>query len=254
MDRRGHSAGSACRSAPHATQSVALRQLPVWNDPGLRAQVHPLRARRAGARSARDRRYANGNATVTERRWSARVRRRAAALLVAWWCCSVPGIAQDITEPSLKAAFVYNFAKFTQWPPDVLPASSPFVACVIGDAAVGDALERAVNGRLLDGRKIGVLQVKAGENLRACHLLYVSGAVPAQVTQAVTSVRGLPMLTVSDADDFARIGGIAHIFVENGKMRFALNLELAKRSRLQLSSKLLTLATRVYDGSNTMAR
>jgi hypothetical protein len=70
----------------------------------------------------------------------------------------------------------------------------------------------------------------------------------------MTSVRGLPILTISDGEDFARLGGIAHIFVETGKMRFALNLELAKRSRLQLSSKLLALATRVYDGSATVAR
>jgi hypothetical protein len=64
---------------------------------------------------------------------------------------AVAALAQEVTAPALKAAFIYNFVKFTEWPV-VLPASEPFVICVIGDAAVGDALERAVKGRDLSGR------------------------------------------------------------------------------------------------------
>ena len=67
--------------------------------------------------------------------------------------------AQDVTEPALKAAFIYNFAKFTEWPADAMAAGAPFVLCVLGDAAVGDALERAVKGRVLAGHSMGVSQV-----------------------------------------------------------------------------------------------
>jgi uncharacterized protein DUF4154 len=155
--------------------------------------------------------------------------------------------AQDVTEPSLKAAFVYNFAKFTEWPEDVLPPSAAFNACVLDVGPVADALERAVKGRLLAGHQIVVQRVRVGGPLRSCHLLFVSGLNSAQVGTVVTAVRGAAVLTISDIDDFARSGGIAHVFVENGTMRFDLNLELARRSRLQLSSKLLTLATRVHD-------
>ena len=69
----------------------------------------------------------------------------------------------------------------------------------------------------------------------------MSGVTPAQVAAILAAVRGAPVLTISDVDDFARHGGIAQMFVENGRMRFDLNLEAAKRSRLQLSSKLLVL-------------
>ena len=68
----------------------------------------------------------------------------------------VPAAAQDVTEPALKAAFIYNFAKFTEWPADVVPAAEPLVMCVLGDAAVGDALERAVKGRELAGHSMAV--------------------------------------------------------------------------------------------------
>ena len=158
--------------------------------------------------------------------------------------------AQDVTEPSLKAAFVYNFAKFTDWPEDVLPATASFSACVLDDGPVADALERVVKGRLLSGRAITVQRVRVGGPLRTCHLLFVSGLNEAQIVAVVAAVRGASVLTISDLDDFARLGGIAHVFVENGKMRFDLNLDLARRSRLQLSSKLLSLAARVHDGSD----
>jgi hypothetical protein len=174
----------------------------------------------------------------------------AAALLIA--AAAPVARAQDVTESALKAAFVYNFAKFTEWPDDVLPAAGAFTACVLDDGPVGSALERAVKGRLIGGRPVTVQHVHPGSNtLRTCHLLFVSGLNAAQLGSVIASVRGAAVLTISDIDDFARIGGIAHVFVEDGKMRFDLNLDLARRSRLQLSSKLLALAARVHDGSGT---
>lgn len=183
-----------------------------------------------------------------------RWRRDAGAALAALVLCTSVGRAQDVTEPSLKAAFIYNFAKFTEWPQDVLPGTAPFTACVLEDAPIADALERSVKGRQLSGRGISVSRVTLEGPLRSCHLLYVSRVTAARVSEIVAAVHGAPVLTISDADDFARLGGIAHMFVENGKMRFNLNLELARRSRLQLSSKLLVLAARVLDGPSTAGR
>jgi hypothetical protein len=156
-----------------------------------------------------------------------------------------------VTEPSLKAAFVYNFAKFTEWPADALPPAAPFTACVLGDGPVTEALERTVKGRLLSGRSVIVSRMTLDGPLRSCHLLYVSGVTAAQVSALVLGVKGAPVLTISDIDDFTPLGGIAHVFVESGRMRFDLNLDRAKLSRLQLSSKLLTLASRVHDASGT---
>jgi hypothetical protein len=187
---------------------------------------------------------------VSRRARQASYRRRTVAILAAFvlvYAAAVRG--QDVTEASLKAAFIYNFAKFTEWPQDA-PAAT-FNACVLGDNALREALERIVKGRQLSGRTISVAEVQPAGKLRACHLLYVSGAMPAQVAAVVAAVRGSPVLTISDADDFAQQGGIAQMFVESGKMRFDLNLEVAKRSRLQLSSKLLVLAAHVREGHKT---
>jgi hypothetical protein len=165
--------------------------------------------------------------------------------------CASTARAQDVTEPSLKAAFVYNFAKFTEWPSDALPVTASFSACVLGDGPVTEALERTVKGRLLSGRSVTVSRGTLEGPLRTCHLLYVSGVTAAQASAIVTVVKGAPVLTISDIDDFAPLGGIAHVVVESGKMRFDINLDRAKLSRLQLSSKLLTLASRVHDGPGT---
>lgn len=179
---------------------------------------------------------------------------RAIAAAAAIVACASTVHAQNVTEPSLKAAFIYNFAKFTEWPHDALPATVPFSACVMGDAPTGDALERSVKGRQLAGRAVIVTRVQAGGALRSCHLLYMSGMNAAQLAAALEAVRGAPVLTIGDVDDFGRLGGIAEMFVESGKMRFNLNLERARRSRLQLSSKLLVLAARVHEGPPTPER
>jgi YfiR/HmsC-like len=180
---------------------------------------------------------------------SARGRRRAGAVLTAFLLCASTGGAQDVTESSLKAAMIYNFAKFTDWPEDILPAAATFTACVLGDVTVRAALERNGKARQLSGRDVRVSQVELDGKLRSCNLLYVSGVTPAQVAAIVAAVQGAPVLTISDLDDFSRSGGIVHMFVESGNMRFDLNLEVAKRSRLQLSSKLLVLAAHVNQGN-----
>jgi hypothetical protein len=152
-----------------------------------------------------------------------------------------------VTEPSLKAAFVYNLAKFTEWPVDVLPASAPLVACVMGETPVAQALERIVKGRLVMGHSVSVMRLAGDASHRPCHLLYAAGLTTAQLGALGTAAQGSAVLTVIDSDAATRPPMIAHLFVENGKLRFDLDHGRAKRSRLQLSSKLLPLAKRVYD-------
>jgi hypothetical protein len=182
-----------------------------------------------------------------------RWRRCAAAILTASLLCIPAARAQDVPEASLKAAYIYNFAKFTEWPADGLPANAAFNACVLGDQSIADALEKNVKDRTLSGHIVNVMRVQIGGPLRTCHLLYVSSVSAMQITAIVASLRGTPVLTIGDSDGFSRLG-IAHIFVENGKWRFNIDHELAKRSRLQLSSRLLALAARVNDGPATAGR
>jgi YfiR/HmsC-like len=183
-----------------------------------------------------------------------RRRRQAASALAAFLLCAPAARAQDVTAPSLKAAFVYNVAKFTEWPQDTLPATSSLTACVLGDGDVGDALTRAVKDRLLAGRGITVSRVQQGDALRACHLLYISNVTAAQVAAVLVEVQGAPVLTISDVENFVRLGGIVHVFIEDGRMRFDVRADFARQARLQLSSRLLALAVRYNDGPSAALR
>jgi hypothetical protein len=175
-----------------------------------------------------------------------RVPRIARATIAALLLARALAFAQDVTEPALKAAFIYNFAKFTEWPADAVPPSEPFVMCVIGDADVGGELERTVKGRVLAGHRILVSIVPATGPQRPCHVLYVSGVPAEQAGQIVAALSNAPVLTISDIAGFTQRGGMAQFFFENSQLRFGIRGESATRARLRISSKLLTLAKR-YD-------
>ena len=156
----------------------------------------------------------------------------------------VAAVAQDVTESALKAAFVYNFAKFTEWPAEAVPASGPFVMCVVGDADLGEGLERTAKGRLVAGRRIVVSVLAGMPSQDACHLLYVSGVTADKAAQIIAGLSNAPVLTISDVPGFTRRGGMAQFFFENSQLRFGIRAESATRARLRISSKLLVLAKR----------
>lgn len=178
-----------------------------------------------------------------------------AVLSASLLCCAPAAIGQDVTELALKAAFIHNFLKFTEWPRDVLPPGAPLVACVLGDAAFGEVLGNYVKGHPVDGHDIVVLRVPVdGKQPRTCHLLYVSGITARQAVQIVAALNGAPVLTLSDMDQFAQAGGMAQLYVEQGRIRFRINLSNTTGSRLQFSSRLLSLATLVKNDPNAIAR
>jgi hypothetical protein len=150
--------------------------------------------------------------------------------------------AQDVTEVRLKGAFIFNFARFTDWPADAFAASPLVSACVVGDRSISDALLRAVSGRRLNGRPVVVSFVDPAGPIPVCHLLYLSRVERTRMAEIVRQMRETPILTISDDDAFMKLGGMIQIFIEAGKMRFRINPRLAKRARLQLSSRLLALA------------
>ena len=120
--------------------------------------------------------------------------------------------AQDVTEVTLKGAFLFNFARFTEWPADALQTDSPVSACVLGDRAVGDAFSRTVKGKQLAGRAIARDDSsRPTGSLPTCHLLYLSGVADSRVAEIVAALRDLPVLTVSDSEAFTKRGGIVQI-------------------------------------------
>ena len=172
-----------------------------------------------------------------------RLLRRSLCLLVPLLAgATVQLAAQDVTEVTLKGAFLFNFARFTQWPADVLQGDSTVAACVVGDPAVGDAFSRTVKGKRISGHPIAVTAIAPDMSLPTCHVLYLSGLADARIADIVSRVRDVPILTVSDAEAFSKRGGIVEMFVDAGRMRFRINARSAKRARLKLSSQLLALA------------
>jgi hypothetical protein len=155
--------------------------------------------------------------------------------------------AQTATAPTLKAAFLYNLAKFTAWPSEALGQGAPISLCVLGDGVVAETLAQAVKGQTLGGHAVAAVTVTGDAPLRSCQLLYVSGIDQHRARQLLAGLLGAPVLTVSDLDRFAQIGGIAAFYMEGDNMRIAINMEAAQRARVQVSSKLLSLARIVKD-------
>jgi beta-lactamase class A len=113
--------------------------------------------------------------------------------------CAPAALAQDVTESSLRSAFIHNFVKFTVWPTDVLAPGAPLMACVLGDAAFVGVLANYVKGNPVDGHAIVVSGIALG-GMRSCHLLWVSGVTAQAASQAVSTLAGAPILTISDVD------------------------------------------------------
>jgi len=153
-----------------------------------------------------------------------------------------PAGAQSATVAALKAAFLYNFARFAEWPPEAVRAGQKLVLCVANDPRVAGALKNTVNGRVIDGHELTVTSIALNDPLESCHLAYLAGIDRNEMRRLIASLRGAPILSVGDADNFAESGGVAQFFVEGDRMRFAINLKSADRARLRLSSKLLALA------------
>ena len=166
------------------------------------------------------------------------------ALMLLW---SAQAGSQGVTAPALKAAFLFNFAKFAEWPSGTLPPGQRLSLCVVGDKAVADALEQTIKGRDVDHHELTVEVITADGPIRSCHLVYVSGLDTKQTGQLLESLKNTSVLTVGDGDQFAAMGGIAQLVLENGRMRFAVNVGAAHRANLTISSKLLSLATIVKD-------
>jgi hypothetical protein len=146
-------------------------------------------------------------------------------------------------EHEVKAAFLYNFTKFVQWPADAFATpASPIVLCIVGDDPFGPFLDRLVRGETVSGRRLVVDRVRPAAELAGCHLLFVAASERARFAALLAPLRGGSVLTVGDDAGFLSAGGLFRFVLDGGKVRFEVNLPELGRSRLQVSSKLLQLA------------
>jgi len=160
------------------------------------------------------------------------------------WC--VQAEAQALDEYQVKAALLFNFIKFVEWPDEAFSDdSAPIVVGVVGDDPFGNALDQAINGKSIRGRQVVARRLQWGQDLRACHLLFISPSERKRLPQIVASLSGASVLTLNDTGQVNQPGGIINFILEANKVRFEINASMAEQARLKISSKLLALAKTV---------
>ena len=172
---------------------------------------------------------------------------RIAAVLWAlgmWLFCLTPrAAAQPPGEYAVKAAFLYNFAKFVEWPVQAFPSpDAPFSMCVLGPDPFGGALDAAVANERIQGRPLIVRRFDVWDASSQCHILFVSSALQTQFAALLGAGTFRRTLTVGDGEAFLQAGGHISFFLEENRVRFAINADSVARSDLQISSKLMRVA------------
>ncbi len=170
--------------------------------------------------------------------------------------CLVVSVARaqegfQASEPTLKAAYLYRIPNFVEWPElgphekDRGPA--PFRLCILGDAALGDAIE-ALEGRKVKGREVRLARLKRTEDAELCELLFIRLEGPDALAAIFDRLRGKSVLTVGESRDFTRRGGMVRFVPRQGKLRMEINLAAAEEAGLKISAKLLELSQIVESG------
>jgi hypothetical protein len=169
--------------------------------------------------------------------------------ILLWFCLlwggSQPPVhAQSVTkEYQLKAAFLYNFTKFIEWPPQRFATpTSPIIIGVLGDNPFGAELMKAVADRTQNGHTFVVTNLASINDATAVHLLFVPRGGETQLKDQLPELHAAGVLTVGENEAFATMAGIITFSMEADKIRFEVNMEAAERAGLKVSSKLLQLA------------
>jgi hypothetical protein len=159
-------------------------------------------------------------------------------------------LAAPTPEYLIKAAYLYNFALFVGWPADAFATpDAPLVIGIVGSDPFDQALDRTVQNKRINGRLIVVRRLHWGNDLRQCHILFITASEAAKGAEMPAGLEGLPILVVGESSDFARRGGMINFTVDNNKIRFEVNVDAAKKSRLNVSARLLDVAKRVVGGT-----
>jgi hypothetical protein len=162
-------------------------------------------------------------------------------------CIWLPGWAAAAPDQAeIEAAFVYNFAKFVEWPASVFGDSDVLLICVPADNALAGKLG-LLQGREAQGHVIRIRVLGGGGDANGCHILFVSASDDSR-GKLLHGVGGLPVLTISDAPGFAQQGGMIGLFVESNHIQFAINRAIAEQSGLKLSARMLLMARIVQSG------
>jgi hypothetical protein len=156
------------------------------------------------------------------------------------------------SEYQIKAAFLFNFAKFTDWgganaTPVATSQEGGFVLCIAGKDPFGSSLA-AIEGKLVQGQRLRIKLGVPPEAANGCHMLFVSESEERRAPAYIKAVQQHPVLTVSDIEGFTDAGGMIGLVVADSRIQFDINLAAANRANLKVSSQLLSLARSVSGG------
>lgn len=163
------------------------------------------------------------------------------AILLA--CLSTAAPAQVVDEYRVKAAFLFNFAKFVEWPPDSFASADEAIGiCVLGPNPFGSVLEETVHGKVVANRPFAVYQISNTQQAGKCHIVFVSASAGKRSHMFLDELKNMRVLTVSETDGSSSNGGVIALKLKDGRVHIEIDLAAAERAKLRISSKLLSLA------------
>jgi hypothetical protein len=158
------------------------------------------------------------------------------------------GQVNATTGYEVKTAFLFNFAKFIDWPASGFAGpQSPFTICVLGQDPFGNMLEDTLNGKIIGDRPLAVRRLKDKAEAQRCQIVFVSSSEIAHLAEIFASLQKSNVLLVGEMNGFAALGGTIEFTIEENHVRFMINIDAADRSGLKFSSKLLAVAKIVHD-------
>ena len=160
--------------------------------------------------------------------------------------CSLAAQSSTSLEYRAKAHFLATFPNFIDWPESAFPSpQSSILVCVRGDFGFGTSLAEFTRGIFVHGRSIEVLWVRKDEELRSCHIVFVSHSESKRYASLLKTLEGASVLTVGETPDFLAAGGAVSFSIQREALQFEIDLLHANKAHLRISSRLLVLARRV---------
>ena len=175
-------------------------------------------------------------------------------ILATWFAACTQCLAQTEApsqgaEYQVKAAFLYKFAGYVQWPDKAAgPPDAPFTFGVAGADALADELAQLVEGRTLTGRTVAVQKLKPGGSLDGVHVLFLGKGDPASISGLRQWVKQRPVLIVTESEGALERGSMINFVLAERRVRFEIALDAAEKGGLRMSSRLLAVAQKVSAG------
>jgi hypothetical protein len=164
-------------------------------------------------------------------------------LLIVLTAARLHAYGETFDEYSVKAVFLFNLAKFVEWPNQAFTsANEPFVVCVLGQDPFAAVMKDAVRGRVIGNKKVEVRDISDIQSAGKCHILFVSASEHKRFRAILAEIKGDGVLTVGESAEFVGSGGMINLTLKDARFHMEIDPDAAERAKLRISSKLLSLA------------